>query len=112
MNMNKLENNQEEEGEALLSLVLPPALSDLLVDWLLEQPEVSGFISLPVNGYGGLEHTMSAAEKVAGYRRGWMIQTHMSQKNACALLKRLKQQFEGSDIHYWMTPLVVGGHLA
>ncbi|WP_456413037.1 DUF3240 family protein [Thiolapillus sp.] len=112
MNMNKLEKHQEEGGEALLSLVLPPALSDMLVDWLLEQPEVAGFISLPVNGHGGSEHTMSAAEKVAGYRRGWMIQTHMPQKSACELLQRLKQEFAGSDIHYWMTPLVVGGHLA
>ena len=100
-----------DESETLLTLVMPPALSDLLVDWLLEQPEVVGFISLPVNGYGGEEHAMTAGEKVAGYRRGWMIQTHMGQKKAGELLRRLKEDFAGSEIHYWMTPLMVGGHL-
>jgi hypothetical protein len=111
MNTSQLEAIRNQEGEALLSLVIPPALSDLLVDWLLEQPEVGGFISLPVNGHGGEEHAMSAAEKVAGYSRGWMIQTHMPQKQACTLLGRLKNDFDGSDVHYWITPLIVGGHL-
>lgn len=111
MNDSPMDRMKDEEDEALLTLVMPPALSDLLVDWLLEQPEVVGFISLPVNGHGGEEHAMSAAEKVAGYRKGWMIQTHMPQKKACELLARLKESFAGSEIHYWMTPLIVGGNL-
>ena len=111
MNMDPAETNQDPEDEALLSLVMPPALSDLLVDWLLEQPEVVGFISLPVNGHGGEEHAMTAAEKVAGYRKGWMIQTHLPQHQACELLNRLKATFSGGEIHYWLTPLIVGGHL-
>lgn len=111
MNPSQLEAIRHQEGEALLTLVMPPALSDLLVDWLLEQPEVVGFISLPVNGHDGEEHAMSAAEKVAGYRKGWMVQTHMPQKKACELLARLEKSFAGSEIHYWMTPLIVGGHL-
>ncbi len=111
MNPSQLEAIRHQEGEALLTLVMPPALSDLLVDWLLEQPEVVGFISLPVNGHDGEEHAMSAAEKVAGYRKGWMVQTHMPQKKACELLASLKESFAGSEIHYWMTPLIVGEHL-
>jgi len=111
VNSASLDQIQEEEKEALLSLVVPPSLSDPLIDWLLEQPEVAGFISLPVNGHGGSEHVMTAAEKVAGYRKGWMIQTHLPQKAACELLRRLKEDFAGSEVHYWITPLVVGGHL-
>lgn len=111
MNPSQLKAIRDQEGEALLTLVMPPALSDLMVDWLLEQSEVVGFISLPVNGHGGEEHAMSAAEKVAGYTKGWMIQTHMPQKKACELLTRLEKSFAGSEIHYWMTPLIVGGHL-
>ncbi len=104
-------NDPITEPEALLSLVFPPPLLDPLTDWLLEQSEVVGFISLPVNGHGGAEHRMSAAEKVAGRRRGWMIQTHLPEARARELLGRLKKSFEGSEIHYWMTPLIVGGHL-
>ncbi len=102
---------QTTAGEHLLSLVVPPALTDPLVDWLLEQPEVIGFISLPVNGYGGSEHAMSAAEKVAGYRKGWLIQTHLEARVANALLDRLKRRFAGCELHYWITPLLSAGNL-
>ena len=97
--------------EVLLTLVMPPALHDLLVDWLLEQPQVAGFVSSPMHGFGGEEHRMSAAEKVAGYRKGWMIQMHLPHNNALALLDRLKKAYAGSEIHYWMSPLPVAGHL-
>ena len=111
MNMDPADTPHDPEDQALLTLVMPPALSGLLVDWLLEQPEVVGFISLPVNGHGGGEHSMTAAEKVAGYRKGWLVQTHLPKSKARALLARLQQEFTGSEIHYWMTPLIVGGHL-
>ncbi len=104
-------NSNFSSRNALLTLVLPPTLADLVSDWLLEQPEVSGFISLPVNGHGGSEHAMSAAEKVAGYRRGWMIQTHLPENDAQTVLQRLKQAFAGSDIHFWLAPLISCGHL-
>ncbi len=101
----------DHSAQALLTLVLPPPLVDPLVDWLLEQPEVTGFVSLSVNGHGGSEHAMNAAEKVAGYRKSQMIQTHLPRKQASSLLQNLKQQFAGSNIHYWITPLIAGGHL-
>ncbi len=97
--------------EALLTLVMPPDLADLLADWLLEQPEVTGFISLPVNSHGGEEHSMTPAEQVAGYRKGWLIQTHLPRNRARDLLTRLKQAFSGSELHYWLTPMIEGGHL-
>ncbi len=104
-------NSDLSSPHALLTLVLPPTLADPVGDWLLEQPEVSGFISLPVNGHGGSEHTMSAAEKVAGYRRGWMIQAHLPENDAQTVLQRLRQAFAGSDIHFWLAPLISCGHL-
>ena len=112
MKMSSDNKMETPAGETLLSLIAPPNLVDPLVDWLLEQEEITGFISLPVNGHGGAEHGMSESEKVAGYRRGWMLQTHMPEQHAMEVLHRLKQFFKGSDIHYWMTPLLSGGHLA
>ena len=109
--MNNATPDPHQDSEALLTLVMPPTLTDAVVDWLLEQPEVTGFISLPVNGHGGEEHAMSEAEKVAGYSKGWMVQTHLPQQQASALLARLAQAFSGSELHYWLTPLIAGGHL-
>jgi creatinine amidohydrolase/Fe(II)-dependent formamide hydrolase-like protein len=111
MNTQSTAQPGDSAAEALLTLVMPPTLTDPLVDWLLEQPEVTGFISLPVNGHGGEVHAMSAAEQVAGYRKGWMVQTHLPQQQARELLARLAQDFAASEIHYWMTPLIAGGHL-
>jgi len=111
MNATEIDHTQTASAELLLSLIVPPNLVDPLVDWLLERQAVSGFIRLPVNGHGGAEHSMTEAEKVAGYRKGWMLQTHMSEENASDVLNRLKQDFKGSDIHYWITPILAGGHL-
>jgi hypothetical protein len=61
MNDSRLESIRDEEGEALLTLVMPVTLADLVADWMLEQPQVQGFISLPVNGHGAAEHHMTAA---------------------------------------------------
>ncbi len=110
--MNHPNTTTEVTHQALLTLIMPPDLADPLTDWLLEQPEISGFISLPVNGHGGEEHCMTPAERVAGYRKNQMFQTHLSLEHAQTVLDRLKHAFNGSDIHFWLSPLFASGHLA
>jgi hypothetical protein len=101
----------DAEPQALLSLVVAPAVEDALVDWLLEREEVTGFTSFPINGHGASIHSMTAAERVSGHRRMILFQSYMPQAQACALLGELKAAFKGSGMHYWMTRLIAGGHL-
>lgn len=55
---------------------------------------------------------MSLAEQVAGKRGQIMFQLHMRCDDARTLVQRLKQDFSGSGMHYWLLPVIESGHLA
>jgi len=97
--------------QALLSIVVSPSLEDGLVDWLLARDEVTGFTSFPISGHGSSIHSMSLAEQVSGSRRKILFQTHLPQPQALQLIERLKDDFGNCGIHYWLIPLLAGGHL-
>lgn len=99
------------ESQTLLSLVVAPDIEDVIVDWLLERDEVSGFTSFPINGHGASPHAMTLAEQVAGRRRQILFQTHLPRSEADGLLADLKRDFAGSGMHYWLLPLAAAGHL-
>ncbi len=97
--------------EILLSIVVSPSVEDNLVDWLLAREEVTGFTSFPVSGHGSSIHSMSLAEQVAGRQRKILFQTHLPEPRALNLVEELKRDFQNCGIHYWLTPLLAGGHL-
>ena len=99
------------ESKVLLSLVISPDVEDAVVDWLLEQEEISGFTSLPVSGHGASPHSMSLAEQVAGRRRQVMFQTYLYEAESVTVMKGLEEKFAGSGMHYWTTPVITSGHL-
>ncbi len=107
-----MEEPTPDTPQLLLSLVIPPTLADTAVEWLLEQPQISGFTSQPINGYGGAEHVMTPAERVAGYQKQVLVQVHLSPENLERVLSGFKESFSGSGIHYWIAPLAAAGHLA
>ncbi len=98
-------------SQILLSIVVSPSVEDSLVDWLLARGEVTGFTSFPVSGHGSSVHSMSLAEQVAGRQRKILFQTHLPEPQALALVEALKRDFRNCGIHYWLTPLLAGGHL-
>jgi len=98
--------------QCLLSLVVPPAIEDAMVDWLLARAGLSGFTSSPVAGHGSSVHSMSLAEQVAGRRREVLFQCHLGRSQAAALVDALRAEFAGSGLHYWLVPVLDAGHLA
>ncbi len=96
----------------LISIIIPKAIEDVIVDWLLEQDGFSGFNSMMVNGYGMDEQHMSLSERVTGNTDRIMFQMHMSSSVADVVLSELKKDFTGSDIHYMITPISEAGNLA
>ncbi len=98
-------------SQILVSIVVAPSVEDNMVDWLLARDEVSGFTSMPVSGHGSSAHSMSLAEQVAGRQRKILFQTHLPEPQALALVEGLKREFKNCGIHYWLVPLVAGGHL-
>jgi len=95
----------------LLTLIIPAAIEDVVVDWLLEQQGFTGFNSMMVNGYGLDEKNMTLPEKVTGKTYRIMFQMHMDDTLSEFILENLKQDFPTSDIHYMITPLSSAGNL-
>lgn len=94
----------------LLTVIVAPAIEDAVVDWLLEQ-DVAGFTSMPVRGHGASPRSMALGEQVTGRSHRVMFQAHLDCDAARALAATLAREFEGSGIHYWLTPVLEGGHL-
>lgn len=95
----------------LLNLVVTPEVEDAVTDWLLEREEVSGFSSYPISGHGSSARAMTLAEQVAGKRRQILFQLHLETTRAQRLLTSIKQDFNGSGMHYWLLPLLEAGHV-
>ncbi|MDZ7751575.1 MAG: DUF3240 family protein [Gammaproteobacteria bacterium] len=96
----------------LLNLVVTPEAEDAVADWLLDREEVSGFSSMPIAGHGSSEHAMSLAEQVAGRRRQVLFQIHLGLDDARRLVTTLGEDFHGSGMHFWLTPVLDSGHVA
>lgn len=95
----------------MLSIIIPEALEDNMIDWLLEQNDIHGFNSIPIFGHGSSENDMTMSEKVAGKSKRIMYQTHVTEEIAKKSLNQLKRDFARSDIHYMIRPLIDAGNI-
>lgn len=95
----------------LLVLSAPPALEEALIDWLLEYGKGAGFTTQPVSGHSSRHGQLSLAEQVSGRERRVQFQVHAMSERVEAMLQGLRQDFIGSNIHYWVAPLVMAGNL-
>jgi len=94
----------------LFTIIAPPTMEEELIDWLLTQPNISGFTSQAANGHGS-GHQMSLAEQVTGRRRQITFWIELEKKMAESTLADLKQNFSGSGLHYWLLPLSKSGSI-
>jgi hypothetical protein len=92
----------------LLVLIAPPQLEEPLVDFLLEQEAFSGFSLLKIDG-SPAHGSLTLAEQVTGRKRQVMFQVHAAHADALALVGKLRQDFRGAGLHYWIAPLVEAG---
>lgn len=96
--------------DACLVLVLPKSLEDEVVDHLLQHPEwVTTFIALPVAGHGLPQRIASAAEQVRGHAQRVRIELPLRAADAAQLIAHLREDLAGSELDWWLTPLLDAG---
>lgn len=95
----------------LLTLIAPPGLEEPLVDWLLEFESEYGFSSFPVNGHSSRHEGLTLAEQVSGRKRHIRFEMHLPEAELAALIERLKGDFAGVDLHYWVSPVLGHGRV-
>lgn len=100
------------EPDCLLTLVLPVALEDDVLDWLQAQADLVPGLSL-LHGQGLGPHTTlaTALERVQGRARRALVQIALGQADAQVLVQRLRQTWPVSEITYWVSPLLAFGRL-
>ncbi len=94
---------------ALLTLNVPPALEEALVDWLLEQPHVQGFTSMQVYGHGSGASAMSVGEQVLGRQKRTQFMLHGEVSGLERLLQDLRQEYPRAGLHYFLSPVISAG---
>jgi len=93
-------------NDALVMLTVSPQMEDEVVDWLLGDPDTTGFTTVPAFGHGGPHHLLSIAEQVAGKRARVQFQIVTSAPRAAALLTGFERAFPGANAHAWAVPLM------
>lgn len=99
-------------AQCLLVLIVPPALEEPMVDWLLDHASLSGFSSTAIHGHGSGKAGLSAIEQVTGRRRRIQFQLHVTWEQGQTILEGLREDMPEADVHYWLLPLVESGRLA
>lgn len=97
--------------KVLLSIVALPALEESLVDWLLAREEISGFSTSHVRGYGTEHEQLNMSEQVAGRQEQVLIQVQTTRALAENIIRDLQNDYGGTDMHYWLLPVLAAGHL-
>lgn len=97
--------------QVMVVLTTSPSLQEPVVDWLLEHIEGGGFTGVPVSGHSSRLEGLSAAEKVSGRQQRYQFQIQMPAEKAEGFLESFREAFSGTDIRYWVMPVMAGGSL-
>ncbi|PHS27529.1 MAG: hypothetical protein COA83_00550 [Methylophaga sp.] len=97
-------------NKCLLTIIAVPKIEDVLVDWLLNRPDITGFTSLSASGHG-TGHEMSVSEQVTGRRKQIALWIELEQNLAEAVITGLEEDFQNTGIHYWLMPLLKSGSI-
>ena len=93
----------------LVTLNIPPSLEEMMVDTLLMLETEHGFSSFPVNAHHHVNKGLSLAEQVTGRQKRVRFQMYVPVDKLPELLTRLRQEFSGSGIQYWILPVIENG---
>ncbi len=96
--------------DCLLTLAVPRALEEEILDALLSQPTLApGFTVLPGQGIGRQVELTSTMEQVQGRARRVLVQVAMQQSQVQSLIDILRAALPSPQIAYWVTPLLTFG---
>lgn len=102
-----------EERDTCLTIVLPKALEEQLVDQLLEHADlVPGFTTATVEGHGQAVALHGTGEEVRGRARRVQVQIVMNALAAHRLVEALRAALPNKEVAYWLLPVTEFGRLA
>ncbi len=97
--------------EFLVMLNVPVELEESMVDCLLSLESEDGFSSFQINSHDHRNIGLSLAEQVAGRQRKLRFQFYLPKSRLEQLQAKLRKEFTGSGIHFWIIPMMDSGYL-
>lgn len=94
-----------------LTLLAPPSVEEKLLDVLLEAVPDELFASTPTFSHGTSHGRLSNLEQVMGRSASVQVQILLSEQELEALLLRLRDEFRGTGLRYWASPLTLEGEI-
>jgi hypothetical protein len=99
--------------DCLLTLALPDALEEEVLDHLATTPEwVSGFSVTRAEGFGAGAKLRSAMEQVRGRSRRHLIQIPMRAEHVAPMVESLRARFNSDEMAWWTVPLAGFGRFS
>ena len=103
---------RSDAPDCLLTLALPRALEEEVLDTLRSHPELArGFTVLHGQGMGTHVALATAMEQVQGRARRVFVQVALTRRQAQALLRALHEALPRARMAYWIVPLLGFGHV-
>ena len=99
------------EERVAIAINVAPAFEERVVDWLLARDAASGFTSYAAFGHGARQNELSLAEQVQGRQRRVEFRIELPSGVLDAFIATLTASFAGTDLYYYVTPVVRSGHL-
>lgn len=95
----------------LVTINVSSSLEESMVDCLLTFETAQGFSSFPVNAHDHRNQGLSIAEQVSGRQRKMRFQMFIDKAHLPQLLSKIKTEFAGTGLHYWVMPVLEHGEL-
>jgi hypothetical protein len=103
-----MKNRTPEFPDSLLTLLVPAALEEAIVDHLLEHPQwAAQFWVARVDGHGGV--LQSGVEQVRRRSQRLMLQFPTRHSDGLALIESLCDALPNVELNYWIVPVHASG---
>lgn len=97
------------EDRQLMTIVITPDIEDIVVDWLLERPEIERFNTYQVKSYNKNHSDYNPIQKVTGWKRKIAVWVLFPTEAIPNVVREMKEQFANSGIYYRITPFLDEG---
>lgn len=100
-----------ELATGLLTLIVPQAIEEGVVDFFLDSEHAHGFTSLNVRGHTSEHAAMTLIEQVTGRQQQVQFQVLTDESTARDICARLGARFHGARIVYWFSATSMQGRI-